>query len=138
MEVDGECGSLRFSGPVTQLKVAEKKKKEIRAFEFKYDDKVTKIGDMTGFRVERKTWDFTEDKPLVGVYGETSDRGIEKLGMIRLDLACQAAIDAAQVNDEGEEGKEMEVDVEVEVELEDEIDINWDVPVEPVEEETTD
>jgi len=51
---------------------------------------------LDGWRVEKHTWDFTEDKPLVGVYGETSERGIEKLGMIRLNLACQAAHDETQ------------------------------------------
>jgi len=40
-KMTGECGSLRFSGPVDQMKAAEKKKKEIRAIAFHYDnDKV--------------------------------------------------------------------------------------------------
>ena len=47
-----------------------------------YDD----IGD------ENKIWDFNENEPLVGIYGNFNDNGVQKLSFISLDLACQAAI----------------------------------------------
>lgn len=36
-------------------------------------------------------WDFTDDQQIVGVYGNHSERGIERLGFITLDTECQAA-----------------------------------------------
>ena len=37
-----------------------------------------------------KQWFFTEDKPLIGIYGRQNDK-IDQLGFITLDVACQAA-----------------------------------------------
>jgi len=43
---------------------------------------------MSGFRVNTEMWNFSDEKQLIGIYGEQSANGIEKLGMITLDLKC--------------------------------------------------
>jgi hypothetical protein len=48
-------------------------------------------------------WKFSEEDELVGVYGRQSERGIEQLGFITLDTACQAAAEEAKPADEEEE-----------------------------------
>ena len=35
-------------------------------------------------------WYFTEDKPLVGMYGRLSNLGLSQIGFITLDKECQA------------------------------------------------
>ena len=34
------------------------------------------------------TWEFTEDYPLVGLYGTETKRGIKEFGFITLDTEC--------------------------------------------------
>jgi len=51
--MEGECGTLRLSGPVDKIKAAAKKNKEVRALSFHYEDKIVEIGDMDGFRVKQ-------------------------------------------------------------------------------------
>jgi len=84
----GECGSLRFSGPVDQVKAASKNGNGIQGIQFHYDDKVVKIGELSGRGVDTVKWDFTDEQTLVGVYGEASPNGIEKLGMISYGTVC--------------------------------------------------
>ena len=90
----GDCGSFRFPAPVTGVKAASKKNKGIQGLEFYYADKVAKVGDMDGWKVNTQSWSFTEENALMGVYGEESPNGIEKLGMITQDWACQTQRDA--------------------------------------------
>jgi hypothetical protein len=101
----GNCGSLRFSGPVDQVKAASKNNKGLQGISFHYEDKIAAIGELDGRKVETNLWTFTEEKALVGIYGESSPNGIEKLGMITLDLACQAGLDAAGPHEHDEEEK---------------------------------
>jgi len=49
---------------------------------------------MDGWKVNDERWTFNENFELVGLWGETSPNGIEKLGMITLDKTCQAVKDA--------------------------------------------
>ena len=39
------------------------------------------------------TWDFSGGNAIVGAYGNQSERGIERLGFITLDTACQYKIE---------------------------------------------
>ena len=94
-QMTGDCGSLRFSGPVDHVKASTKRNNGVRGLAFHYEDKKAEVGgSLGGFRVSTQDWHFTEDQELIGVYGESSPNGIEKLGFITLDLQCQAAIDA--------------------------------------------
>jgi len=54
--------------------------------------------------VDKQRWDLT-DKTLMGLYGEQSENGIETLGFITLDTACQAALDKhpVMIVDEGDD-----------------------------------
>jgi hypothetical protein len=36
----------------------------------------------------KTTWHFTDDQPLVGLYGRQTETGIAQLGFITLDTAC--------------------------------------------------
>jgi len=102
-QMTGECGSLRFSGPVEQVKAASKNGNGIQGIEFHYDDKVVRIGEISGRGVDTEKWNFTEEQMLVGLYGEASPNGIEKLGMISYGTVCQAELDAAPATDDGED-----------------------------------
>jgi len=108
----GECGSLRFSGPVDQVKAASKNGNGIQGIQFHYDDKVVKIGELSGRGVDTVKWDFTEEQTLVGVYGEASPNGIEKLGMISYGTVCQTELDASPATDDTEEKTGEEVAIE--------------------------
>merc|ERR1712110_997180 len=102
-QITGECGSLRFSGPIDQVKAASKNGNGLQGIEFHYDDKVVRIGDLSGRGVDTVKWNFTEEEMLVGVYGEASPNGIEKLGMISYGTVCQAELDATPPTDDGED-----------------------------------
>merc|ERR1712110_1180462 len=76
---------------------------------------------------DKQKWEFNSDAPLIGVYGNVSEVGIEKLGFITLDVQCQIALDAVVDpiedggNDTEEEVKEvdnLEEDEEEEAETE--------------------
>jgi len=71
---------------------------------------------------DKQWWPFALSAPVIGIYGNHGERGIEKLGFITLDEQCQMALDTAvnPVEDDEEEEGVLEVD-------------NLD---EPVEEET--
>jgi len=47
-----------------------------------------RIGKLWGIGVDTVKWNFSEEDPLYGLYGEASPNGIEKLGMISFDTAC--------------------------------------------------
>merc|ERR1712014_467359 len=111
-QMTGECGSLRFSGPVDQVKAASKNGNGIQGIEFHYDDKVVKIGELSGRGVDTVKWDFTEEQTLVGVYGEASPNGIEKLGMISYGTVCQTELDASPATEDTEERTGEEVAIE--------------------------
>jgi len=38
-------------------------------------------------------WRFTDEAPLVGLYGRQTETGISQLGFVTLDTACQAAVE---------------------------------------------
>jgi len=38
-------------------------------------------------------WRFTDEAPLVGLYGRQTESGISQLGFVTLDTACQAAVE---------------------------------------------
>lgn len=111
-QMTGECGSLRFSGPIDQVKAASKNGNGLQGIEFHYDDKVVRIGDLSGRGVDTVKWNFTEEEMLVGVYGEASPNGIEKLGMISYGTVCQAELDATPPTDDGEDKTGEEVVIE--------------------------
>ena len=92
--MNGDCSSFRFAGPVTGLKAASKRNKGIRGLEFYFEGRSATVGDMDGWKVNTQSWSFTEENALMGVYGEESANGIEKLGMITMSWACQAEKDA--------------------------------------------
>jgi len=71
-----------------------------------------KIGELSGRGVDTVKWNFSEEQSLVGVYGEASPNGIEKLGMISYGTACQADLDASPPAEDGEDrnGEEVLID----------------------------
>lgn len=92
--MNGDCSSFRFPAPVTGMKAASKRNKGIRGLEFYFDGRSATVGDMDGWKVNTQSWSFTEENALMGVYGEESANGIEKLGMVTMNWACQAEKDA--------------------------------------------
>lgn len=45
-------------------------------------------------------WRFTDENPLVGLYGRQTEAGISQLGFITLDTACQVAVEEKVVEPE--------------------------------------
>jgi len=75
-----------------------------------------RIGDISGRGVDTVKWKFNEEQTLVGLYGEASPNGIEKLGMISFGTECQAELDATPVVDDVEdEDKTGEEEVVIEL-----------------------
>lgn len=70
------------------------------------------IGELKGKDLDKVTWDFTEEWSLLGLYGEVSPNGIEKLGMISLGTECQAQLDAnpEQATFEDKDGELVTID----------------------------
>ena len=66
--------------------------------------------------------------PVIGIYGNHSDRGIEKLGFITLDEQCQLALDTAEqpVEDDKDDGEEAVVDEQEEPKEEESSETNPD------------
>lgn len=63
---------------------------------------------------DKQKWEFDTGFPVIGVYGNQSDRGIEKLGFITLNEKCQLELDAvvepaeSDGNDDEEGVKEVD------------------------------
>jgi len=82
---------MKLVGALDKVKASYKSHAGVNAIKFKRGDEVVEFGEVEGTLGDDKmTWKFEGEKTLVGLYGESSARGIEKLGMITLDLACQA------------------------------------------------
>ena len=92
----GDCRGLRFSGPVDAMKAASKRNNGLQGIEFYYDGKVATVGEMDGRNVNTETWSFNEENALIGLYGQASPNGIEKLGTVSIDMTCQAFKDAEE------------------------------------------
>jgi len=48
-KMTGNCGELRVTGPIDQIKVASKSNKGIQGIAFHYEDKKVEIGDLGGW-----------------------------------------------------------------------------------------
>jgi len=87
-QMGGKCSSMKLVGALDKVKTSYSSHAGVNAIKFKRGNEVVEFGEVV--RDTRVTWKFEGEKTLVGLYGESSARGIEKLGMITLDLACQA------------------------------------------------
>lgn len=126
--MEGDCSTHRLSSPLRAIKAQSHEGGVIDGL---------KVNDVNGFKLEfgkgmksgtigedKQWWPFALSAPVIGIYGNHSERGIEKLGFITLDEQCQLALDTAvnPVEEEDDEGEEGATEVD---------DLN-----EPVEEET--
>lgn len=85
----GDCQEMMIEGPLSSIRAS-------------YGDRLGLSG-ISYFRgLTKKTygtvgeeyteWVITEDEPLVGLYGNYNENGVERLGLITLDVQCQADI----------------------------------------------
>jgi len=81
------CSEMTIEGPLSGIRAS-------------YSEKESALGGLAYFKDNQKKtygevgddyteWDFTDDNPVVGIEGEYNERGIQKLGLITLDVKCQ-------------------------------------------------
>ena len=79
----GDCQEMLIEGPLSSIKAS-------------YDDR-SGLNGISYFRgLAKKTygtigeeyieWVITEDEPLVGLYGNYNENGVERLGLITIDI----------------------------------------------------
>ena len=86
-QMTGECNEMLIEGPLSSIRASYaadlKGLNGISYFRGMKKKTYGSIGD------EYTEWLVTEDQPLVGLYGNYNDEGVERLGLITLDLQCQ-------------------------------------------------
>jgi len=89
-KMTGTCKTLNLTGGLDRIRASSKSDSSgVNNIKYYRGSKVKSFGDSDAD--EYTEWQFNEDNELVGVYGRQSERGIEQLGFITLDTACQAA-----------------------------------------------
>lgn len=105
--MEGICHTVKPSGPLHQIRAAGGDDGVTGIKYYNGDEK--QYGDVPKRRWKKTDWEFSEDQPLVGLYGRQSERGIEQIGFITLDTQCQLA--AEIVVEEEETAEETTVPV---------------------------
>jgi len=86
--MSSECPTYNLSDDVTKVKASYTDGhgvSDLKLYNTK-DKKMLEFGDIFGeVGVDKQKWDFTEDNPIVGIYGNHSEDRIEKLGFITLN-----------------------------------------------------
>ena len=89
----GDCTTVGLTEHLTMIKASGNPSNGVEAIKFKESENHYKIGQLYGDVGEDKIlWDFSDNIMPVGVWGETTERGIEKLGFVTVNRECQAAI----------------------------------------------
>lgn len=85
----GQCEELVVAGRLTYIRASYDDDVGLNGIEYFQGDERTEYGDLN-----RRTddWQILQESPMVGIYGHSSERGVEKLGIITLDLECQEAL----------------------------------------------
>ena len=86
-KMTGNCQTMTLQGHLDKIEASYNEENGVHGLRFYRDGKYKDYGKLSDDTV---TWDFTDDKPLLGLYGNHNTKGIKKLGFITLDLACQA------------------------------------------------
>ena len=99
--MSGDCATVGLTESLVMIKASGNESNGVDAIKFKESENKYKIGKLYGdVGQEKILWNFTENIMPVGVWGETTDRGIEKLGFVTVNRECQAAIlDEEQIVD---------------------------------------
>ena len=86
----GECDKLDLPQGLDRIKASMNTQESSLSIKYKiFDtDLLQTYGEVAD---EKTTWAFTEENPLIGLYGRQTDAGIVQLGFITLDTACQLA-----------------------------------------------
>ena len=118
--MSGECEKLDLPQGLDRIKATMNTQESSLSIKYKiFDaDLLQEYGEVTDAKT---TWAFTEENPLVGLYGRQTEAGIVQLGFITLDTACQLAhieipdpvipvdpIDPTPIDNEKETEKETE------------------------------
>ena len=88
--MSGNCEKLDLPQGLDRIKASMNAQESSLSIKYKiFDaDLLQTYGEVTD---DKTTWAFTEENPLVGLYGRQTDAGIVQLGFITLDTACQLA-----------------------------------------------
>ena len=88
--MSGQCVPLELPDGLDKIKATINSRDSTVSLVYKHDgtDLKQKYGDQGD---ERTAWTFTQENPLVGLYGRQTEKGIAQLGFIVLDTACQLA-----------------------------------------------
>lgn len=85
--MEGDCTTLKLTGGLDRIRAYKGALPGVRSIRFYRGNLAKTYGKM---KDDYTQWLFTEENPLVGVYGRHNEHGIEQLGFISLDTACQA------------------------------------------------
>ena len=93
------CKKVELTKGITKIKASSNKRGSgVNNVQYEYANKKEKFGSKKNELDKDKNareWSFTDDKPLIGLYGRATDGvGINQLGFITLDVECQSAIEA--------------------------------------------
>jgi len=88
--MSGECEKLDLPQGLDKVKATMNSLESSLSIKYKiFDtDLLQTYGEFTN---EKTTWSFSEENPLIGLYGRQTEAGIAQLGFITLDTACQLA-----------------------------------------------
>merc|ERR1719336_1176455 len=88
--MSGECEKLDLPQGLDKIKATMNTLESSLSIKYKIfvTDLLQTYGEVTD---EKTTWSFTEENPLIGLYGRQTEAGITQLGFITLDTACQLA-----------------------------------------------
>lgn len=88
--MSGECEKLDLPQGLDKVKATMNPLESSLSIKYKiFDtDLLQTYGEFTS---EKTTWSFSEENPLIGLYGRQTEYGIAQLGFITLDTACQLA-----------------------------------------------
>ena len=112
-QMTGECETLKLPDGLDRIKASLSPEESDLSIKYKvFSEVLSKVyGDID--KEDFVQWDFTEEKPLVGLYGRQSEAGIDQLGFITLNIECQLAHEEVIVT------PEEPVDLEEVVEVDD-------------------
>lgn len=103
--MDGECTSLQLTGGLDRIRAYDGALPGVRNIRFYRGNLAKTYGKIQD---QFTQWLFTEENPLVGIYGRQNENGIEQLGFITLDTVCQATPVEVVKEEEVVDGTEKE------------------------------
>lgn len=86
-QMSSECPTYKLSGEVSKIKASYTDGHGVSDLKlYNNVELMHELGEIFGeLGVDKERWDFTEENPVIGVYGNHSQDRIVKLGFITLN-----------------------------------------------------